>query len=157
MIKKGNNKNQQIKATQNDSTLQSYDEKNLTYKELSKQITNLEQKIDNLMNEKVRTKEIINITKETIFKENKKSKIFPRAIIIIILLFVAISLADVLYYIYNKANQIKIINNKIQENILTQNQLQDFNDKITEISSLFENNSGNNEEMSEEFDSTESK
>lgn len=133
-----NDKTDETVLTGKDLNYPLTEETNISNNDLSKQILNLESKIDNLINNKVRTKEIINITKETIQKENKEKKYFPKAIIIILLIFVGVSLADLLYYVYNKANQIKIINAKIQENIITDSQVKAFYTKLDEVNTMFD-------------------
>ena len=107
--------------------------KDVTCADLSKQITNLENKINNMLNDKLTTKQIINITKDTLSKEKYKNNYFRNVIIIIILVFLGFALADILYYVFYKAQQIKIINNIVKENNLSNDQIKILEDKIKDL------------------------
>ncbi|SFI68229.1 hypothetical protein SAMN04487775_104109 [Treponema bryantii] len=112
-------------------------EENINYKQLDEHLTNLEKKIDKLLDDKVSTKDIINITKETIKKDDRKRITVSKVIICIFFLFIIAIFADVLFYIFNKSMQIQIINKKIEENILTESEIKELNTKIEEMYSVF--------------------
>lgn len=115
----------------------SFIDENINFKQFDEHLTNLEKKIDILLDDKVSTKDIINITKETIQKDDKKRITVSKVIISIIFLFFIATFADVLFYIFNKSMQIRIINKKIEENILTESEIIDLNKKIEEMYSVF--------------------
>lgn len=128
---------EKINVTNEQDNNYSFIDENINFKQFDEHLTNLEKKIDILLDDKVSTKDIINITKETIQKDDKKRITVSKAIISIIFLFFIATFADVLFYIFNKSMQIRIINKKIEENILTESEIIDLNKKIEEMYSVF--------------------
>lgn len=89
------------------------------------------------MNDNVKTKQIINITKDTLIKENYKNNRFQHFVIVTILIFILIGLIDFSYYIFLKSQRIRIINKAVSELNFSEEQIKELKEKITEYEKIF--------------------
>lgn len=114
------------------------DNSKLSNYEILSEITKIQNKLDEMSNSKIPTKEIINITKETLENEkikNKKIYIFYGALITILIF---LSLCNINYYFFMKTKQEKIITQKLNENILTEVQIEELTKKINGYNKIIE-------------------
>ena len=118
-------------------------------------LNDINNKLNTIANKKERTKEIINIAKETYKNEKIKNNKFYIILAVVVSFFLGWVLFDIHLYCHNKSEQVKIINTKLNENVLTESQikeiterLEECNSKIKELESLVNqiNNSTNKTE-----------